>query len=187
MNISNHRNLFRAYLYAYLGYLSRRYRTDVPALHISFRMDKLWQAYSQRYGGKVDGFYLHEDVPPLSSGVYILADNLDLDRLLYRLRHEWRHHWQYTYHNCLYLWWYQHEKEYKRLYATALCSTEMDARNFGHGLDRKDGWHKSFRDEQLLAAFSEDELSRRKTLYEERILQQRGSEICNADNDNTSY
>lgn len=45
-------------------------------------------------------------------------------------------------------------------------------------------WHPSVCDEQLLAAFSEDELSKLEDVLEKRILAQRASAICNAMNDN---
>ena len=177
--MNNHKRQ-RIYLFlkAYLTWLCRRYKTNRPKLYLYEVRPNWWNDYNCRYGNCVSGFYSFESRGPVGKGIHIFVGSLDLSTALYRLRHEWRHHWQYTYHNCLLLWWHQHETLYKRLHNQAVCAIEADAKNFGH----HHKWHKSVCDEQLLAAFSEDELSRLATGFATHTLVQRASELCNGKN-----
>ena len=170
----------KQFLSAYLTWLCHTYNTNRPKLYLYNEIPTWWNSYNERYGGKVTGFYSFADCNEFHKGIHILVRNLDLSTILERLRHEWRHHWQYIYHNRLMIWWHQHESLYALLHNQARCAIEMDARNFAIHCK----WHPSVCDEQLLAAFSEDELSKLEDVLEKRILAQRASAICNAMNDN---
>ena len=178
MNNNQKKRLRNLFLQAYLTWLCRRYKTSRPKLYLYEHRPNWWQGYNYRYAGTVSGFYSFESQAPVCKGIHILVGDLTLDKALCRLRHEWRHHWQYIYHNSLLLWWHQHETLYKRFHNQAVCAIEEDAKNFGYHCK----WHKSVHDEQLLIAFSEDELSKLTLGYEARILAQRASEFCNGKN-----
>lgn len=170
----------KTFLRAYLNWLCHMYDTNRPSLYLYEKLPDWWSAYNLRYEGNVTGFYSFENCDKFQKGIHILIYNQDLDTILKRLRHEWRHHWQYLYRNRLLIWWHQHESLYKRLHNQARCAIEIDAQNFAIRCE----WHPSVCDEQLLTAFSEDDLSKIDDVIEGHRLAQRASIICNAMNDN---
>lgn len=168
----------RIFLSAYLNWLCHMYKTSRPSLYLYDKAPIWWDSYNERYGGRVTGFYAFTDCDKFCKGIHILTHGLSLDTVMIRLRHEWRHHWQYIYHPHLLRWWHQHESLYKRFHNQAVCAIEMDARNFAIHFQ----WHPSICDEQLLAAYSEVDLSNLKNPLKVKKLAQHASSICNVMN-----